>query len=176
MNKNKEFSYLFDLKSKEMMHLYYASKNKHGHIMEDRDVFIKNIVIQIKDFVNEYDFIVYPQSSNDFVESIVLALNKESIIVYKNSIKDILTKIDDLNLQKSEKSSHLERILNMDGAFKINSLKATQRRKYESLLFKKTKVMEGKGIIIDDSCFSGTTFNAIKLATGVNDCLAIFAK
>lgn len=176
MNKNKEFSYVFDLKSKRNDAFVLCIKNKHGHIMEDRDIFIKNIVNEIKDFVNEYDFIVYPQSSNDFVESVVIALNKNSIIVYKNSIEDILNNIDGLNLQKSEKNSHLERISNMDGAFKINSLKATQRRKYESLLFKKTKIMEGKGLIIDDSCFSGTTFNAIKLATGVTDCLAIFAK
>ena len=176
MFENNGMNYLFDLKSKEMMHLYYAVKNRHGYSIENRDELIKDIITAIKPSIEKYDFIIYPQSSNDFLEKIIIGLNKTKIMIEKNSIESLLGKIDNLKLQKSEKISHMDRISNMNGSFKINALKATQRKKYEDILFKEIDIPSGNGVIIDDSCFSGTTFNAIKGKTNVQDCLAIFAK
>lgn len=174
--KNEKTSYLYDLKSREGMHLYYSVKERHGHFLEDRELFIQNTANLLKEEIEKYDFIVYPESSNLFLETLVAFFNIPSIKVYKNSIENILEKVDTLNLQKSEKESHLERIGNMNQSFKINSLKATQRRKYKELLFQETTIPEGNGVILDDSHFSGTTFDALIAVTGVKDCIAIFAK
>lgn len=176
MFENNGINYLFDLKSKEMMHLYYAAKNRHGYSIENRDKLIKEIIIMIKPFIEKYDFIIYPQSSNDFLEKIITGLNKTKIMIEKHSIESLLGQIENLKLQKAEKISHMDRISNMNGSFKINALKATQRKKYEDILFKEIEIPSGNGVIIDDSCFSGTTFNAIKGKANVQNCLAIFAK
>lgn len=88
----------------------------------------------------------------------------------------ILDITNNMKLQKMEKNSHMERIKNMGETFKINALKATQRNKYIPYLFKPATIPEGKGIIIDDSLFSGTTFRALENITGIKDYFAIFSK
>lgn len=168
--------YLYSLKTREAMHLYYGVKSKHGHSLENREQFISETATSLADFVKHFDFVVYPESSNSFIAEIVNLLGLPSVQVSKNDMASIVEQIDSLKLQKSEKASHLERIYSMTDSFKINAMKATQRRKYEHLLFQKTNVPEGVGLIIDDSHFSGTTFRGLTHATGVNQYLAIFSK
>jgi hypothetical protein len=168
--------HLFDLKTKDMMHIYYAAKNRHGRSLDDREAFIAQVIHQLHEHVTGYDFVVCPQSSSDLIERIVTGIGAPFIIVEKNSIEYLRAKVDSLGLQRAEKGSHLERISNMEDSFKINSLKATQRVKYEDFLFKKTDVPQGVGLIFDDSCFSGTTFRALRSATGATSFLSIFAK
>lgn len=99
-----------------------------------------------------------------------------TIKAYKNDIETLFNITNSMKLQKMEKHSHLERIKNMGETFKINALKATQRSKYEPYLFKPIDIPKGKGIIMDDSLFSGTTFRALENITGIKNWFAIFSK
>lgn len=65
----------------------------------------------------------------------------------------------------------------MGDSFKVNKLKANQRRKYKNIIFRNDICLPpGKGFILDDSFFSGTTFEALKLSTGIEDGFFIFSK
>lgn len=171
-----DIHYLIDLKSKEAMNLYYGCKLRHGKTIPDRDGFINQVAGEIKAFTDAFDFIVFPQSSSDFIQRVAVAQGKPCITVEKNDVAFLLALVDGLGLQKAERASHVARIGEMGESFKINALKATQRDKYEPHLFKPVVVPEGRGLIIDDSCFSGTTVRALRAATGVHAFLAIFAK
>lgn len=171
-----DFSYLIDLKSREAMNTYYGCKLRHGKTIEDREGFIREVADSIKSFTAGYDFIAFPESSSDFIERVVGAQGKPHIVVAKNDVPYLLGLVDSMNLQRAERASHIERISEMGESFKINAMKATQRNKYEPHLFKQTEMSVGKGLIIDDSCFSGTTLRALRAATGLHDYLAIFAK
>lgn len=157
---------------------YHKAKERFGQTIENRDEFIKNISFTIKKYLNDndYDFIIYPESSSDFIEKIVNLTGIPSIKVYKNDIDVILNITNSMKLQKMERWSHIERIKNMGKTFKINALKATQRNKYEPYLFKPVSIPDGKGIIIDDSLFSGTTFRALEKVSGIKNWFAIFSK
>lgn len=169
-------NYLIDLKSKDAMHLYYGCKLRHDKVLDDRDAFIAQVTREISDFVQQYDYIVHPESSSDFISNVVDGLGKPLVVVRKNGPEYMLSLHDSMNLQKAERASHAARIAEMGSSFKINALKASQRDKYEPHLFVSTNVPAGRGLIIDDSCFSGTTVRALRLATGVEDFLAIFSK
>lgn len=171
-----DINYLIDLKSKEAMNTYYGCKQRHGKTLDDRDAFIHQVSEGIRSFTAAFDFIVYPESSSDFIRRVVEEQRKPYVIVRKNDVLHLLSLVEGMNLQKAERASHISRIQEMGGAFKINSLKATQRDKYEPHLFEATAMPEGRGLIVDDSCFSGTTLRALRAATGVHDYLAIFAK
>lgn len=171
-----DMSYLVDLKSRDGMHLYYGCKLRHGKVLSDRNAFIGYVTNEIKAFVAQFDFVVYPESSSDFLARVVSELGKPAVVVMKNGPEYMLSLHDGMNLQKGERASHVSRISEMGNAFKINALKASQRDKYEPHLFMSTQVPVGRGLIIDDSCFSGTTLRAMRLASGVQDFLAIFSK
>lgn len=66
--------------------------------------------------------------------------------------------------------------MSMKDVFQINKMKATQRTKYESIIFEDVNLPEGKGLLIDDSYFSGTTYRSLIEKTGEIDFLAIFSK
>lgn len=170
-------NYLYDLKSKENMRLYYACKERFGETLPDREAFISQVTNELKEKLSGFSTIVIPQSSNDFIFRIASGLKKHLIIVKKNSIEKIIEEIPSLKLQKKEKDSHFERITQMQGSFKINALKANQRKKYQYILFEKIEVPEKEtSIILDDSCFSGTTKEALSQATGVSNFMFIFSK
>lgn len=171
-----DISYLIDLKSREAMNTYYGCKRRHGKTIEDREAFIGQVADAIQSFTAGYDFIVYPESSSDFIGRVVEAQGKPHIVVCKNDVPYLLRLVDGMNLQRAERASHIARIREMGESFKINAMKATQRDKYEQHLFKQAAMPEGRGLILDDSCFSGTTVRALRAATGLHDYLAIFAK
>lgn len=178
VNTEFNFSYLIDLKSKENMHLYYATKNRFEYQLVNRDDFYQNIVDAIQDKISGYDYIIVPESSQSFISTIAKKMNKTVYTIHKSSKEFIVQNISELKLQKAELKSHLERIGEMEGSFKINAMKSNQRRKYLNLLFKKPDIdfSVGKGIIIDDSYFSGITIDSIKKITNTSDVLVIFAK
>ena len=94
---------------------YHKAKERFGQTIENRDEFIKNISFTIKKYLNDndYDFIIYPESSSDFIEKIVNLTGIPSIKVYKNDIDVILNITNSMKLQKMERGSHIERIKNM---------------------------------------------------------------
>lgn len=167
---------LIDLKSKESMHLYYGLKNRFEYVVEDRTGTIKAIADAIRHLVMTYDFIVYPESSSSFLEDVLAHLKIDRHKVSKTSMDDIIKYAGTLNLQKKESESHHERFQLMNGTFKINQMKSTQRKKYEDVIFNKVNLPVGKGLIVDDSHFSGTTYRALVTVTGIHDFLAIFSK
>lgn len=167
---------IYSLQSKEGMHLYYSAKERFDRFLNDRENFILQTAKILKERIKDYDNVIIPESSNNFIESVIKNTGKPYIIIKKNNLDYIISNISTLGLQKKEAESHLQRMSLMGETFKINSLKSNQRRKYLSLLFNKTIVLGNNNIIIDDSCFSGTTINAIKEATGCKTALCIFSK
>lgn len=176
INENNRMNFLYDLKSKENMHLYYAFKGRFDYTIEDKAQKIKLIQDSIKDFLNKYDFIVYPESSSKFIEEVIEVFEIKKIKVNKRSIESAIKYFEGLKLQKKERESHLEKLMSMKDVFQINKMKATQRNKYESIIFEDVNLPEGKGLLIDDSYFSGTTYRGLIEKTGEMDFLAIFAK
>lgn len=172
-------TFIYDLKTRENMRLYYASKERFGEKLIDKSQFISDVSHKIRSLIQQekYDFLVIPESSKDFIENIAKQIGIPYFVIKKNSVDFITNNIEDLKLQKAERSSHLVRIEAMDRTFKINILKANQRRKYKDLLFEKTPLSHlGKGIILDDSLFSGTTYEGLKGATGIEDYIMVFSK
>jgi hypothetical protein len=174
---NKEnIYYLIDLKSKENMIFYHSLKGRFDYKIQNKDVVEQDIYEKIKDFVLQYDYIVYPESSSNFIENIVNKFNINKFKVKKRKIEDVISYCETLNLQKKEKESHLEKITSMGSVFKINKMKANQRLKYEKVIFENITLPEGKGLILDDSLFSGTTYRGLISVAGKLDFLAIFSK
>lgn len=176
INHNRAVHYLIDLKSRESMHLYYGLKNRFEYTVDDRDRVIKGIADDIRDFVQQYDFVVYPESSSSFISDVLAQIDIPTYQVVKNSIENVRVFSSTLNLQKKERESHEERFAMMGPKFKINQMKSTQRVKYENVIFDKIDLPEGKGLIVDDSHFSGTTYRALVSVTGIDEFLAIFSK
>lgn len=174
--------YFFDLKQKANMHLYYAVKNRFDHSLcaEKKELLINQLANAIGKFCNDnkYDNIFIPESSQSFIESIAKKTNFPYFVLKKNTKEYVLSKIDTLSLQKKEKENHIMRINGMGESFKINHLKANQRRKYFELVFQKIDIdnKNKKSLIIDDSYFSGITIAAIKNIFPVTNHLTIFAK
>lgn len=138
---------------------------------EISDILSKHIIF------SGYDYVIYPESSSAFLEEVLSQCKIEKHKILKNKKEEIVAKIDMLKLQKKEKQSHLKHIAEMDETFKIRMLKLNQRKRYYPYLFKnESVVLKGKGFILDDSCFSGTTFDALEFLYGKHDLFAIFAK
>jgi hypothetical protein len=179
MNKitsNGSVHHLIDLKSREAMHLYYGLKNRFEYTVENREEVVKTIADDIRDFVLQYDFVVYPESSASFISDVLYKIDIPTYQVVKNSIENVRVFSNTLNLQKKERESHEERFALMGPKFKINQMKSTQRVKYEAVIFDKLDLPKGRGLIVDDSHFSGTTYRALATVTGITDFLAIFSK
>lgn len=174
--------YFFDLNQKANMHLYYAVKNRFEHRIseEKKGLLVTDLANAILKFCtdNEYDNIIIPESSQTFIEDIVNKTGITYLVLKKNTKEYILNQIDTLSLQKKEKENHILRINGMGSSFKINHLKANQRRKYFELIFQKPDILSvsKKSLIIDDSYFSGITVAAIKNTLPVKNHLSIFAK
>lgn len=100
INENNKMNFLYDLKSKENMHLYYAFKGRFDYAVEDKDQKIKLIQDSIKDLINIYDFIVYPESSSKFIEEVIEVFEIKKIKVKKSSIESAIKYFEILNLQK----------------------------------------------------------------------------
>lgn len=130
--------------------------------------------MKLKGPLSDFENIIIPESSNTFIKEVADGLGKNLILVKKTTKEDILKIIETLNFQKSEKESHLSKINEMNGSFKIKEMKANQRKRYEEFLFEKVNVPENS-VILDDSCFSGTTFRALEYATQCKNCFAIFS-
>lgn len=130
--------------------------------------------MKLKGPLSDFENIIIPESSNTFIKEVADGLGKNLILVKKTTKEDILKIIETLNFQKSEKESHLAKINEMNGSFKIKEMKANQRKRYEEFLFEKVNIPENS-VILDDSCFSGTTFRALMHATQCKNCFAIFS-
>jgi hypothetical protein len=176
INENDRMNFFYDLKSKENMRLYYGFKGRFDYVIDDKSQKIKFIQDNIKEFIRKYDFVVYPESSSKFIEEIIEVFDIEKVKVKKRSIESAIKYFESLKLQKKERESHLEKLMSMNAVFQINKMKATQRNKYESVIFEDVNLPEGKGLLIDDSYFSGTTYRGLIAKTGEIDFLAIFAK
>lgn len=176
MSDNEIGKFLIDLKTHEGMILYYSLKERFEYRLDNRQEIINRIALSIEQYVKQYPFVIIPQSSSDLLERVLQSIDVQFIIVPKNNIETIKEFTSQLSLQKKERLAHLERILTMDNGFKINLMKANQRVKYEPVLFQKIDIPPGKGLILDDSCFSGTTFRALKHIAPNCDYLTIFSK
>lgn len=168
--------YIIDLKEKDNLRKYYALKDRFEEKIENRERFIIEVAEKIILLTNNYEHIVIPESSCSFVEDVVKLTNKKYTILKKNSKDYLFNILMNLNIQKKERESHIERFKDMGNSFKINKLKANQRKRYINDLFENVNFEDEKSIIIDDSCFTGTTFLAMKKSTNIEDAIFIFSK
>lgn len=166
---------VYNLNSRDGMHLYYAVKERFGRKLDNREEFIKDTANALKLLIEGYSNVVIPESSNDFLERVIENTGINYVVIKKNSIDIIKKHVDLMNLQKKERETHFQRISEMGDTFKINALKANQRRKYMNILFEKQDIKDNS-IIVDDSFFSGTTLTALELVTGCKEGICIFSK
>jgi hypothetical protein len=155
-----EYSYLYDTKIRENLNLYFSFKDKYEYALTEKKLnFIKE---KLKSNVDKYDLIVYPETKGAYLKEIALYLSKEIICIPKNTIVDIKEQVSKQQMMKSEKSSLMLAIDNMDNSFQINKIKANQRKRFINILFKKTTLDKSKKILFfDDSIFGGMTFTAL---------------
>lgn len=163
----------YDLKLRENMILYFSLKNKHGYSLQNRDEVLDRISSELD--LGTYDCIIIPQSTSDFLEQICVRQNKKYLILEKNCIEYFKELAGTLGLQRAELKSHLDRMNEMGDNFRINLLKATQRKRYIPYLFKTISAPENS-ILLDDSNFSGSTKEAMKISTGISNYISIFSK
>lgn len=168
--------YVYHLTTKDDMHTYYSFKERFEYRFEDRDKEISLIAQKLSNILMEFDYVLYPQSSSDFLKKLLSHIPVKSFEIAKTPMEDVLKFFETLPLQKNEREANLQRLKEMGGVLKINGLKASQRAKFEPILFQKAPKYEGKGLILDDSCFSGTTMRSLRLAAPDYEYLAIFAK
>lgn len=165
----------YDLTTRENMILYFSLKNKKGYSLDNREEIIKNISDELKEYTKDFECVIIPESSSDFLELVIKNLNKPYIKLRKNNIEYFKNLAPTLGLQKAELRSHLQRMEEMGETFKINMLKANQRVHYMKHLFKQTYVPQNS-VLVDDSNFSGTTFEALRYSTGISSYIPIFSK
>ncbi len=153
----------YDLKLRENMILYFSLKNKHGYSLPNRDEVLDRISLELD--LSTYSSIIIPESTSDFLEQLCIRQKKKYYILQKNNIEYFRKLAGTLGLQRAELKSHLDRMDEMGDNFRINLLKATQRKRYIPYLFKNI-VPEPNSILLDDSNFSGSTKEAMKFSTG----------
>ena len=178
-SQNKDGYFVFDLKLKESMHQYYGVKERFEYRLDDRNLFIHQLADTIRSFVQGYDNIYIPQSSSNFLTWLMDSLNTSYTVIPKNNLDNVYLFSELLPLQKKERIAHLQRLDEMKQSgdvFKINLMKANQRRYYHPVIFDKVENKPGRNLVIDDSCFSGTTLEGIKSVLPNFDFLAIFSK
>ena len=163
----------YDLKDRENMILYFSLKNKHGYSLQNRDEVLDRISSELD--LSMYDCIIIPQSTSDFLKQICLRQNKKYLVLQKNSIEYFKELAKTLGLQRAELKSHLDRMDEMGDNFRINLLKAQQRKRYIPYLFKSISTPDNS-VLLDDSNFSGSTREAMRYSTGVYDYIPIFSK
>lgn len=175
-NSNEYGTFFIDLKTKEGMHLYYGIKERFEYRLDDREQVISDIAEFIKPFTVGYDNIYIPQSSSDFLIQLMKKIGVNFEIIHKNKIENVISFQETLPLQRKERKAHQERFEEMGDFFKINLMKANQRRYYHSVIFDNIPLKPGKNLVIDDSCFSGTTYQGIKEKLKDFHFISIFSK
>lgn len=161
------------------MHQYYGVKERFEYRLDDRNLFTHQLADTIRSFVQGYDNIYIPQSSSNFLTLLMDSLNTSYTVIPKNNLDNVYLFSESLPLQKKERIAHLQRLDEMKQSgdvFKINLMKANQRRYYHPVIFDKVENKPGRNLVIDDSCFSGTTLEGIKSVLPDFDFLAIFSK
>lgn len=155
------------------MILYFSLKNKHGYSLPNRNEVLDKIVSELD--LSYYECIIIPESTSDFLEQICIRLKKKYIVLEKNDIEYFKELVKTLGLQRAELKSHIDRMDEMGDNFRINLLKAQQRKRYIPYLFKTTLVPKNS-VLLDDSNFTGCTKAAMRYSTGVYNYIPIFSK
>lgn len=155
------------------MILYFSLKNKHGYSLPNRNEVLDEISTNLD--IGKYDCIIIPESTSDFLEQICLRTGKRYMVLQKNDIEYFKELAKTLDLQRAELKSHLDRMDEMGDNFRINLLKAQQRKRYIPYLFK-TISAPNNSVLLDDSNFTGCTKAAMRYSTGVFDYIPIFSK
>ena len=162
---NSKINNLYNINEDNNLDLYFSLKNKHGLEIskKDKEIFIQDAVKKLEPLLLDTDLILYPQSSSSFISEIVYKLNKKSILLKKRTLNEIKDKLTEINFSKQELQSQINRISKMGDTFKINKIKYNQRHRYIKYLFEDIEFDKNKKIaFIDDSYFSGSTFDAVK--------------
>lgn len=163
----------YDLKERENMILYFSLKNKNGYSLLNRNEVLDKISTELD--LGDYECIIIPESTSDFLEQICIRTNRDYKILQKNSLEYFKELAKTLGLQRAELKSHLDRMDEMGDNFRINLLKAQQRKRYIPYLFK-TISAPTNSVLLDDSNFTGCTREAMRYSTGVFDYIPLFSK
>lgn len=169
-------NYLFDLKKRKNVELYFKMKNYQGYSFnqQEKDNFIKEVV----NFIGYYDIIIYPQTNGIIIPEIANLCGSNTFCLQKNSKNDIIQNITKLKLMKQEKESLLKSFSEMNEIFQLKYIKGNQRKRFIPLLFKKLDInFENKtALIFDDAIFSFNTISSIKFHYSELNFKTIFSK
>lgn len=163
---------VYDLNVKDNLNLYFSIKLKHNLSISESDyeIILKDIQLYVDKF-DDYDYIIYPESSRNFVKDVVNLFDKNIIKIQleKNDKHTILANILKLKLNKMELKSQINRINKMD-KFKINAIKSNKRNIYIPYIFKHSErdFKGAKVLIVDDSMFTQNTIKAILNSLNLN--------
>lgn len=170
--------HLFDLNEQSSRELYFQMKNKYGYSFNDDErLKFENLVLDhFKSLNIDFDSVIYAQTDNHILKSILSKLNKNQYEMKKNSATDIKLIVDGMKMSKPEKQK-LMTSLSSNDIVKIASLAGNQRRRIQPHLFKSEQVNVGtKVLFFDDSMFSGSTLNAVKQQYPIHEVFVIFKK
>ena len=167
MNGNIPVHYFFNMKDRDMFVQYKTSKDTGICSTE-----LKQMVSDyIKSLCSGMTIVIPESSSNMLIDSLG---NNHFSIIRKNSWSDIL---DCLKQDKTIQKSQLKSIVNnMDpNNPKISSLKANQRAVVSKYIFDTSSIPDGKYVLIDDSCFTGSTLSILADQIKPDNILVLYA-
>lgn len=180
LNKSLSYSYLFDTKNRENLEFYFSMKNKYGYSFDISE--LEKIKHHLSTLIGKYEIVVYPETSNIYLNEIASFLSKDVICLEKNSISDIKQFVFSQSFMKNEKAGIINALDSMGSTFKMNKIKANQRKRFVNILFKKINLpSNAKVLFLDDSIFGGYTFlsmvsSVINIQDIKFDSLVLFSK
>lgn len=163
---NNNNTYLFEAQSRAGIEQYFRFKQKHDFDFnpEEWTAFQESTTQWLHQLQQQYHFeyIILPETTNQRL--LQLCANFNTIVLKKRTIPEVLPLLNNQHFQKKEKEKLLN-TLNQMNTLKIAQLAGNQRHRFIPLLFHPIIPPTQPFILLDDSAFSGTTLEAMQIAT-----------
>lgn len=164
------YQYLYDTKDRKNLEFYFSMKNKYGFVFDEKKFeLIKN---DLKCLHKKYDLVIYPETSNLYLDGIAQYLSDSVICLQKNSLDFIKESLFSQTMNKNETKSFINCLNDMNCSFQMNKIKSNQRKRFVNFLFKKIEIPKSKKriLVLDDSIFGGYTFiSMLNSIANIND-------
>lgn len=159
-------TFLFETQSRTGIEQYFRFKQKHDFDFnpEEWTTFQQTTEQWLHKLQQQhhFEYIILPETSNQRL--LQLCENFHTIVLKKRTIPEILPLLNHQHFQKKEKEKLLN-TLNQMNTLKIAQLAGNQRPRFIPLLFHPITPPNQPFILLDDSAFSGTTLQAMHIAT-----------
>lgn len=170
--------YLYEIES-DVIKTYYQMKNKNQNFFnaEEKELFVQKIVNKVNKIYNlgHYDCILIPETENQCFKEIVARLKIKTVILQKNSKKQVLERLALQSMMKDERKKLVSCIESMQ-EIKIGLIASNQRVRVSNILFHINEDLKDKRILfMDDSVFTGSTLKAIRLLVNFKEAFVLFS-